>query len=178
MLPPALNCYSPQAFRNAYGISPLLKKGIDGRGRTVIIVGVARLRCAAREQRSSNQHLPGRRCVRQLFPPSPRQAHGGAGEDAQGLSGPGLGEEVEDVEMVHAVAPGRHPGRPDRSPLLLSGCSDRDLRDVVSASKGADVVSMSGGAWEDCFTSAQLAEGNSLISQLAGRHMTVTAALG
>ena len=27
-----------------------------------------------------------------------------------------------------------------------------DLNDVVATSGGADVVSMSGGAWEDCFT--------------------------
>ena len=53
-----------------------------------------------------------------------------------------------------------------------------DLRDVVSASKGADVVSMSGGAWEDCFTPAQLAEAHSLISQLVDRHVTVTASSG
>jgi len=48
----------------------------------------------------------------------------------------------------------------------------------VSASKGADVVSMSGGAWEDCFTPVQLADAHSLISQLVGRHMTITASSG
>jgi kumamolisin len=36
---------------------------------------------------------------------------------------------------------------------------------------------MSGGAWEDC-TPAQLAEAHSLISQLVGRHVTVTASSG
>ena len=37
-LPPGQTCYSVQAFRNAYGISPLLARGIDGRGRTVVLV--------------------------------------------------------------------------------------------------------------------------------------------
>ena len=37
-LPPGQTCYSLQAFRNAYGISPLLARGIDGRGRTVVLV--------------------------------------------------------------------------------------------------------------------------------------------
>jgi hypothetical protein len=37
-LPPGQNCYSLQAFRTAYGISPLLRRGIDGRGRTVVLV--------------------------------------------------------------------------------------------------------------------------------------------
>jgi subtilase family serine protease len=37
---------------------------------------------------------------------------------------------------------------------------------------------MSGGAWEDCFTPAQLTEAHSLISQLVARHVTVTASSG
>ena len=39
-------------------------------------------------------------------------------------------------------------------------------------------MSMSGGAFEDCFTPAQLAEGHSLISQLVGQHVTVAASSG
>src|SRR5580658_9126199 len=38
-LPPRQNCYSVQALRNAYGTSPLLARGIDGRGRTVDRIG-------------------------------------------------------------------------------------------------------------------------------------------
>ena len=37
---------------------------------------------------------------------------------------------------------------------------------------------MSGGAWEDCFTPAQLGQAHSLIGQLVGRHITVTASSG
>jgi len=37
---------------------------------------------------------------------------------------------------------------------------------------------MSGGAWEDCFTPAQLAEAHSLISQLVDRHVTVIGSSG
>jgi subtilase family serine protease len=48
----------------------------------------------------------------------------------------------------------------------------------VSASRGADVVSFSGGTTEDCMTSAQLAEAHSLINELAARRITVTAASG
>ena len=49
---------------------------------------------------------------------------------------------------------------------------------MLSASEGTDVVSISGGAWEDCFTPAQLGEAHSLISQQVGRHVTVTASSG
>ena len=37
---------------------------------------------------------------------------------------------------------------------------------------------MSGGAWEDCFTPAQLDEAHSLIRQLVSRHITLTASSG
>jgi subtilase family serine protease len=33
-LPP---CYSPQAYQVAYGVAPLLRRGIDGRGETVVV---------------------------------------------------------------------------------------------------------------------------------------------
>ena len=38
LFPPAQDCYSPEALRTAYGISPLLARGIDGRGRTVVLI--------------------------------------------------------------------------------------------------------------------------------------------
>jgi subtilase family serine protease len=33
-----LACYTPQQFRVAYGIQPLLDRGIDGRGETVVLL--------------------------------------------------------------------------------------------------------------------------------------------
>ena len=35
--PPAHHCYTPQVIRTAYGIQPLLDRGIDGRGVTVVL---------------------------------------------------------------------------------------------------------------------------------------------
>lgn len=40
LLPPAY-CYAPHVFRVAYGIQPLLDRGIDGRGKTVTILVAA-----------------------------------------------------------------------------------------------------------------------------------------
>ena len=40
LLPPA-SCYAPHVFRVAYGIQPLLDRGIDGRGKTVTILVAA-----------------------------------------------------------------------------------------------------------------------------------------
>jgi hypothetical protein len=38
----AAACYAPQQFRVAYGIQPLLDRGIDGRGQTVVLMEFAR----------------------------------------------------------------------------------------------------------------------------------------
>ncbi len=38
---PAPACFSPQEFRSTYDISPLLAKGIDGKGRTILIPDAA-----------------------------------------------------------------------------------------------------------------------------------------
>src|SRR6266446_2589722 len=40
LVPPA-TCYTPRVFRTAYGISPLLERGIDGRGQTVVMPELA-----------------------------------------------------------------------------------------------------------------------------------------
>ena len=68
-------CFAPRQFRVAYGIQPLLDHGIDGRGETVVLLEFAAPRLAL----NSLAHTP-----------SPWLANG---------------EEVEDTEIVHAVAP-------------------------------------------------------------------------
>ena len=40
LVPPA-TCYTPRVFRTAYGITPLLERGIDGRGQTVVMPELA-----------------------------------------------------------------------------------------------------------------------------------------
>jgi subtilase family serine protease len=153
-----------------------LARGIDGRGRTLVVV--AWLASSAPGLESTNIfrdvsafdsyfHLPHAKLT--VVP----------GTAPKALTDLAIGEEVEDVEMVHTVAPGAAIRVVLTGPRTYSAnAALGDLRDVVSASAGADVVSMSGGAWEDCFTPAQLAEAHSLISQLVGRHMTVTASSG
>jgi len=177
-LPPGQNCYSVQAFRNAYGITPLLKRGIDGRGRTVVIV--AWLASAAPPRSSATTNIfQDVDAFDSYFHLPPVKLAVVPGTTPKASADVAIGEEVEDVEMVHVVAPDAAIRVVLTGPRSYSASAAlSDLRDVVSASRGADVVSMSGGAWEDCFTAAQLAEGHSLISQLAGRHLTVTASTG
>src|SRR5215471_12331148 len=37
-------CYTPQQFEAAYGVQPLLQRGIDGRGETVVLPELAESR--------------------------------------------------------------------------------------------------------------------------------------
>ncbi len=176
-LPPGQYCYSVQAFRNAYGISPLLKRGIDGRGRTVEIV--AWLASTAPHSSATSNIFEDVSAFDSYFHLPPVKLTVVPGTTPKASADVAIGEEVEDVEMVHAVAPDADIRVVLTGPRSNSASAAvSDLRDVVSASKGADVVSMSGGAWEDCFTPAQLAEANSLINQLVDRHVTVTASSG
>src|SRR5262252_10265848 len=100
LVPPA-TCYTPRVFRAAYGITPLLARGIDGRGQTVVMPEVAQ------------QPAPGASDIRRdmarfdrlfgLPPARLRVVNSLAGSASPWLAS---GEEVEDTEMVHAVAPG------------------------------------------------------------------------
>ena len=100
-LVPSATCYTPRVFRTAYGISPLLERGIDGRGQTVVMPELAQ------------QPGPDASDIRQdmvrfdsLFalPPARLQVVNSLADSASPwLAG---GEEVEDAEMVHAIAPG------------------------------------------------------------------------
>src|SRR5262245_63978159 len=100
MVPPS-TCYTPRVFRAAYGISPLLERGIDGRGQTVVM------------PEHAQQPGPDASDIRQdmarfdglfgLPPARLRVVNSLAGSASPWLAG---GEEVEDAEVVHAVAPG------------------------------------------------------------------------
>jgi subtilase family serine protease len=178
-LPPGQNCYSVQAFRNAYGISPLLKRGTDGRGRTVVIVAWPTSAAPPASTILPTDIFQDVAAFDEYFHLPSVKLTVVRGTTPKASADLAIGEEVEDVEMVHAVAPGAAIRVVLTGPRSYSAdAAINDLKDVVSASKGADIVSMSGGAWEDCFSAAQLAEAHSLISQLVDRHITVTAASG
>src|SRR5580692_5361308 len=39
-----VTCYTPQQLQEAYGVKPLLDRGIDGRGETVVLLELAETR--------------------------------------------------------------------------------------------------------------------------------------
>jgi subtilase family serine protease len=110
--PPPACCYAPHQFRVAYGIQPLLDSGTDGRGETVTVLAPAPSPNApAAPRRGSNQH-PATTDIRQDLKAfgSMFQLPAARIQVVNTLAGSGspwraTGEEVEDTEIVHAVAP-------------------------------------------------------------------------
>lgn len=169
-------CYTPQQFRVAYGIQPLLDSGIDGRGETVtVLVPVPRPKEEASDVRQdldsfdSTFRLPAARIevVRSL-----------AGSAS---SWQATGEEVGDTEFVHAVAPAAtlrvvlFPSNWGASAANATADMLAALRLVVS---DTDVASISWSLGEHYFTAAQVAELHSILLGAAAHHVTVIGSSG
>ncbi len=172
-------CYTPQQFRTAYNIQPLLDRGIDGRGETVSLIVYAAGPAAAPPQVTDIRrdlatfdglfHLPPARIsvVTTL-----------AGASAPWEAGT---EEVMDTEIVHAVA----PEAALRVVLMPAGPEDTPASDTAAmlaalplAIRDTDVVSFSGALGEHFFSPAQVAEMRGILRNAAARHVTVAAASG
>jgi subtilase family serine protease len=165
-------CYSPAQFRVAYGITPLLDRGIDGRGETVVLPEVAP---------PSGQ--PGSTDIRQdlaLFdrrfglPPVHLDVNT---QLAGGSVSPYLAgnEEMGDAEMVHAVA----PGAAIAIILLIQGNIDAEFAPMLrlAATLGGE-VSLSIGKGEGCFTPAGASALDAVLQTAREQDVTVIAASG
>jgi subtilase family serine protease len=188
-------CYTPRQLRVAYGIQPLLDRGTDGRGQTVVLMEFANT-----PQQPAPQVTDIRRDLA-LFDavfglPAARLQ---VDTSLAGSSWPYLAglEEVEDAEIVHAVAPDaairvilippwlfppprghRPPGyssQPDASARTWMTALDGVLR--LALSQGS-VVSLSAILGEECFTPAEAAGLNSALQADQEHHVTVVAASG
>jgi subtilase family serine protease len=161
----------------AYGIQPLLDRGIDGQGQTVVIMEFANL-----PQEPSPQITDIRQDLA-LFdttfglPAARLQVDTSlAGSASPWLAG---GEEVEDAEIVHAVAP-EAAIRVILIPAWTGPGSWMTALDGVLqlAQSQASVVSLSAILGEECFTPAEAAGLNSALQADQGHHVTVVAASG
>jgi subtilase family serine protease len=172
-------CYTPQQFEVAYGVQPLLKRGIDGRGETVVLSELA-------ESQLSPPQVSDLRADFAVFDrlfhlPAPRLRF------VSTFAGPkdpwlAYGEEVLDAEMVHTIAPGAA-----LTILLVKGTSLDNADNAVAASVAAlrlgasegGIISLSpagqiGG--EHCVDHAQLTQLNAALQADADHHVTVVAA--
>lgn len=199
LLPPGSSCYAPHQFRVAYGIQPLLDRGIDGGGETVTVIDLPPLAnsvnpspTAPVAQSSSAAAAPGARPantdIRQALAAFDRLARLPAAriQTVTALAGSASpwqanAEEVQDAEVVHAVAPAATlrvvllPGNVLSSAATATADMIAALRLAVSHS---DVVSAGWSLGEHFFTTAQVSELHSILRAAAAHHVTVVASSG
>jgi subtilase family serine protease len=172
-------CYAPRQFRVAYGIQPLLDDRIDGRGQTVVLLEFAAVPPASfpgvtdiRQDLARFDSLFGLPAARlQIVNSLARSASPWLAND----------EEVEDTEIVHAVA----PQAGIREVLISDAAQDSAANasaDVAAALRlgltlGA-VISFSHSWGEQCFTAAEVAQLNSALQAARDHDVTVVNSSG
>jgi subtilase family serine protease len=174
-------CYTPQQLQVAYGIKPLLDRGINGRGETVVLPELAESQLHPPLVTDMRQDMAAFDSLFHLPAAHMRVVTTLAGAGSPWLA---FGEEVLDVEMVHALAPGAN-----LVILLLPSTSLDNTGNAVTAAVAAlrlgstegSVMSISAAAQiggEHCVSRAQVNSVNAALQTAASRHVTVVAATG
>ncbi len=176
----ASRCYAPRQFRVAYGIQPLLDKGIDGRGQTVVLPEFAETGYAAPPRVTDIRQDLADFDSRFGLPPARIQV---VTTLAGSSASPWLAgiEEVVDTEMVHAVAPDATIRELPVAPAAVSTPAKEVATFATQAriaASDADVISLSGGYGEHFTTPAEVATINSALEYSAARHVTFVASSG
>jgi subtilase family serine protease len=172
-----IQCYTPGQYRVAYGVVPLLRRGITGSGETVVMPELAnkpgpnftdiRKDLAAFDSKFG---LPAAKLT---------VTTALAGASAPYVAGT---EEVEDTEIVHAMAPGASldvvlvPANATASAANFTAALTGLIHAAITSN--AAVVSISGSHGEHLFTPAQVARIHAALRQAVGRHVTVVASSG
>lgn len=185
-------CYAPRQFRVAYGIQPLIARGITGRGVTVVLpeeaeTGPARPRPVTGIGQSVTDIRTDLADFDRRFglPPAHLQVITTlAGSSASPwLAGV---EEVEDTELVHAVAPDATVRELPVDPAEVSTPAKAATTFAAYVRLAVDngaVMSQSGmgqdfNVGESTWTGAEVATMNSALKDAATHHVTVVVASG
>ena len=168
-------CYSPQAYEVAYGVAPLLSHGIDGSGETVVMPELA----SGTPGTDIRQDLATFDSKFDLLPASLHVVNTIARSATPYLDSQ---EEVEDTEMVHAIAPGATldvvlvPADATSSSANFAAAATEVIQEGVALH--AAVISISGSHGEHFLTSAEVAAMHAALEQARDHHVTVVAASG
>ena len=188
LLPPVSSCYPPRQLRVAYGIQPLLDSGIDGRGETVTVLAPPP---AANEPGAGAPATPPPGAVpattdirrdlavfdRMFGLPAARiqvvTTLAGSASPWQASA-----EEVQDLEVVHAVA----PAATVRVVLLPADVLDSAATATGSPGCGspspAPTWLRSAGAWGTLFHQGSGGPDAFHTAGAAAQHVTVAASSG
>ncbi|HUJ55242.1 MAG TPA: S53 family peptidase [Gaiellaceae bacterium] len=167
-------CYTPQQIQQAYGFSKLISRGIDGRGKTIVIVDAF-----------SNTYIQGDLAAQDAefglpAPPSFKVVAPAGSPPPMNLSDPDQGSWAEEITLdvlwAHAMAPGAKI-------VLDEAKSDADA-DLYAAEKAAvdehlgDVMSQSFGENEACVDPTVFDKWQQLYRRATAEGWTVFASSG
>jgi subtilase family serine protease len=176
---PSGSCLSPQAYETAYGVAPLLRRGIDGRGETVAMPELAQNPASHGSPTDIRKDLA---AFDAKFGLPGATVH--VVTDIAGSPTPYLAndEEVGDAEMVHAFAPGATldiilvPADAITSPADFAAAITKAIRE--STTLHAAVLSISASGGEHSFTRAEVAAMHAALEQARDQHVTVLGSSG
>jgi subtilase family serine protease len=172
-------CYAPGPFRVAYGVQPLLQRGIDGRGETIVLPELVSGPAAFPVVSDMRKDLAAFDAMFGLPATTLRVNDEFARTSSPWLAGQ---EEVEDVEVAHAVAPGATIVV-DLVPATATATAANFVSafaDVLglAVSQGAAVVSVSGSVGEHLVNSDELTKVQVALRSATTHRITVVAASG
>ncbi len=167
-----IHCYGPKQIRAAYDIQPLLDKGINGSGRTIVIIDAFQSPTIEQDLQTFNQTFHLHSSKFNIIAPD-----GLTPFDPTSADQIGWAEEISlDVEWAHVVAPYA------TIDLVLSK-SDQDV-DILSATRYAvdnnlgDVISQSFGENESCVDPTLLVQEHQVFQEATNKHITLLASSG
>jgi subtilase family serine protease len=180
-------CYTPRQLQVAYGIRPLLDRGVTGRGQTVVLPEFPPS-AAGSPSAVTGVQVPASSDIRQdlarfdsMFdlPAARLQVVNTLAHAASPwLAAP---EEVEDTEIVHALAPDAAI-REVLIPSPYTASTGQVSAAVVAAMRlglaQGGVISLSADAGEQCFTPAEIAQWNSVLQAAQRDRVTVVVSTG
>jgi len=171
-------CFSPRAYEMAYGVAPLLRRGISGRGETVAIFALAQTPASAGDTDirkdlaafDTKFGLPRARLhIVTAIAKSPTPYLSNV-------------EELGDTEMVHAFAPGATldiilvPADTVSSTANVAIAVTKAVRESAALHVAVLSISLSGG--EHAFTRGEAAATHAALQQARQQHVTVLGSSG
>lgn len=174
-------CYAPFQLQRAYDLSPLYNKGLDGRGRTIVIVDAFGSPTALQDLQTFDRDfgLPDPPSFRVIQPAGPVPPFDPTDPDMTGWA-----EETSlDVQWAHAIAPGANILLVETPVSETEGV--QGFPEIVRAEnfvvdhRLGDVISQSFGATEETFPDAQsLLALRSAFKNAAAHKVTVLGSSG
>lgn len=167
-----VRCYGPSQIRNAYNIQPLLDQGLNGHGRTIVIIDAFQSPTITHDLHLFDKIFGLKNPTLNIIAPYGLTPFNPNDPNQVGWSG----EITLDVEWSHAVAP-------DATIDLVLALSNQD-QDLYNVTKYAvdnnlgDVLSQSFGEGETCADPHLLAQEHALYQEAKQKGITVFASSG